>query len=232
MTRISLDTTHNGLPFAMERIKQLPNGSIVQLYDTGSPGIIATAEDINSVRTLPNIAHVVMIDQGFTGSPNMNAVVRDCENGAWTVQNAVDKKGWNVARPTLYLGFPDNAQQAFDLGWRGDVILVMAQDMAPSAPPLVPNGINVIAIQWNFKNPNWDEEVVFDDFWPEAKVTVPNNDPTPDTDTPKITDQTGWKWCNKCGALFYSLGKSVCPVGGEHDGSQSGEYVLESIVVN
>lgn len=42
--------------------------------------------------------------------------------------------------------------------------------------------------------------------------------------------QRGWRWCNRCQALFYSeLGAGVCPAGGGHDGGGSGKYQLASI---
>ncbi|MBL9103814.1 MAG: hypothetical protein JNL82_22915 [Myxococcales bacterium] len=41
--------------------------------------------------------------------------------------------------------------------------------------------------------------------------------------------QRGWRWCNKCQALFYcELGAGACPTGGGHDGGGSGKYQLTS----
>jgi hypothetical protein len=40
--------------------------------------------------------------------------------------------------------------------------------------------------------------------------------------------QEGWRWCRKCGVMFYavaSAGKGVCPAGGAHDDSASGHYL-------
>lgn len=169
MTRQMIDVTHSGLPGAINAIRQMPNGSLVALYDTGSPDIRSIASDIAE---LPTVDHVVMIDQGFTGSPNLSANVRDCENGAWSLSKAVNKAGWNVPRPTLYLGFPDTAQQAHDLGWRGDVWLVAPSRTAPVSPPQVPAGLNVVAVQWGFEG-GYDRSVVFDDTWPTGKTPPP-----------------------------------------------------------
>jgi hypothetical protein len=33
-----------------------------------------------------------------------------------------------------------------------------------------------------------------------------------------------WRWCQKCQGLFFSAHPSVCPAGGAHDGSASGQY--------
>jgi hypothetical protein len=194
-----IDTTHAGLPSTLATIKALPSGSLVGLYDTGSSNILATAADIASI---PSIDHVVMIDQGFTGSPNLKATVRDCENGAWLVSKAVNKAGWNVPRPTLYLGFPDTAQQAFDAGWRGDVWLVHSSSTPPTSPPVVPAGLNVVAVQWNFGNPNFDVSIVFDDTWPNAKTPA---------DPPGIT----------VGSIpNFWTGKGVCIVRGSAPGDE------------
>ena len=38
--------------------------------------------------------------------------------------------------------------------------------------------------------------------------------------------QPGWRWCNKCGGLFFSGASGKCSAGGIHDGSKSGKYVL------
>lgn len=172
MTRQMIDTTHNGLPASLEAIRALPADSIVAGYNTGTPDIVWTPADLAMI---PADLTVTMIDQGYPGnSPNYSANERDCENGAWTIEDAVNKDHWNVVRPCLYLGFPNTFQEAYDAGWRGDVRLVQASSSAPSSPPTVPKGINVIAIQWNFSNPNYDGSVVFDPYWPkEAPVTTP-----------------------------------------------------------
>lgn len=174
MTRVMIDTTHNGLAAALPVIKTLPAGNLVALYDTGTPGIPASPGDIAEI---PSNLVKVFIDQGFTGSPNMSATVRDCENGAWSISNAVNKTGWNVDRPTLYLGFPDTAIQAAQAGWKGDVWLVHSASAPPTTPPMVPSGLNVVGVQWNFQNLNFDVTIVFDPTWP-AKAAVPVTPPT------------------------------------------------------
>lgn len=42
--------------------------------------------------------------------------------------------------------------------------------------------------------------------------------------------QSQWSWCQKCQGLCYGpqLGSSVCPAGGQHDGSASGNYTLDT----
>lgn len=186
MPRVMIDTTHNGFPQALPHITNLPAGNIVALYDTGSPNIAATPADIAAV---PARLEKVFIDQGFTGSPNLKADVRDVEQGAWTVQAAVNKTGWNVARPTLYVGFPDTVQEVFNAGWRGDVWLVHQSPTPPTSPPIVPAGINVVAVQWNFTNPNFDESVVFDSSWHSGVIM-----PVPQVPPGPWKDAAAWNW--------------------------------------
>lgn len=220
MTRVMIDTTHSGFPAALPHLNNLPAGNVVGLYDTGSPNIAATPADIAAV---PTQLHTAFIDQGFTGSPNLHANVRDCEQGGWVVSQAVKKTGWNVDRPTLYLGFPDTAKEAADNGWKGDVWLVQSSNVAPTAPPAVPAGLNVVAVQWNFTNPAFDESVIFDPTWPLKASTPP---------PPHTIQQDRWRYCHKCQGLFYGplQSSSHCPAGGIHDGAQSGNYVLTDIV--
>lgn len=157
-----IDTTHDGLPGAMAAIRALPAGDLFAMYDTGSGDIAGTAADWAQIPA--GLGHVT-IDQGFTGSPNMAATVRDCEDGAWTLSRAVDRTGWNVPRPTLYLGYPDTAQAAWDAGWRGDVWIAGPQNSAPAVPPAMPPGITCVAQQWAYPG-DWDVSAVFDASWP------------------------------------------------------------------
>lgn len=221
-----IDVTHSGLPAAMPAIKELVAGDLVALYCTGTPDIVATQSDKDSI---PSHLTVVTIDQGFPGnSPNLTANERDCETGAWTLAQAVDKTGWNVTRPSLYLGFPNTFQEAYDAGWRGDVRLVMSSDSAPTAAPAVPDGITVTGIQWNFQNSNFDVSEMFDPYWPKEKPVTqpPATDPTP---LPSV--QSNWAYCAKCQGLFYKPqeAKSVCPAGGQHDGSDSYDYLMVNL---
>jgi hypothetical protein len=159
MTRTMLDCTHaNAATVPLDGIQ------LAALYDTGSPGIAAAPADV--ARFVNNRIPVVFIDQGYTGSPNLNAAVRDCETGAWTLPRAVDKTGWNVQRPTLYLGYPDTMQLAHDAGWRGDVWLELPGWTRPYPPESMP-GINIVAVQHTYL-PGYDLSTVYDPAWPLA----------------------------------------------------------------
>ena len=42
--------------------------------------------------------------------------------------------------------------------------------------------------------------------------------------------QANWKWCQRCQSLAYAdVGNGVCPAGGEHDLSNSSNYVLNYV---
>ena len=45
-----------------------------------------------------------------------------------------------------------------------------------------------------------------------------------------FTGQNDWRWCRKCEGCFYGpqAAQSTCPAGGNHDGSASGDYVLDN----
>lgn len=38
--------------------------------------------------------------------------------------------------------------------------------------------------------------------------------------------QVGWRWCQKCQSLFFSVNESICPARGTHDGRRSSRYAL------
>jgi hypothetical protein len=154
-----LDCTHaNAATVPLDGIQ------LAALYDTGSPDIAATPADV--ARFVNARIPVVFIDQGYTGSPNLNATVRDCETGAWTLDRAVDRTGWNVQRPTLYLGYPDTVQAAYEAGWRGDVWLA-DEGWNSGSPPTAPAGISVVAVQ-NLYLTGYDLSTVYDPAWPLA----------------------------------------------------------------
>jgi hypothetical protein len=166
MTRMMGDATHADVPELAAIRGQL---QLVAGYDTGSPDIAWTAADW---ALFPGIPHVT-IDQGFTGSPNLSATVRDVEFGAWQPAQAVNRAGWNVPRPTIYCTIGEagyNLAAVLADGWRGDLWLAIAGwqqgDPLPAAP-----GCTIVAVQNNYSNPAYDLSDVLDPAWP-AKETV------------------------------------------------------------
>lgn len=161
MTRNMADATHSGVP-ALTSVRGF---QLVAGYDTGTPDIDWTDSDW---ALFPGIPHVT-IDQGFTGSPRPEAIVRDCERGAWTLAEAIAAP-WTAERRTLYVGYPYTAAEAVSAGWRGDLWLVAPGWMG--APPTVP-GCNVVAVQ-NWFLGSYDLSIVYDDSWPGGPAPVPS----------------------------------------------------------
>jgi hypothetical protein len=182
-------------------------------YVTGSPDILWTAADWARF-TVPSVT----IDQG-NGGPVPSADVRDVETGAWTAATAVDLTDWTTARPTIYCSLSVLPQLAA-AGWQGDVWVADWILIPPPAPPPMPAGMTCVAVQYSDQGGGgtYDLSVVFDPYWPlEAPVAVP-----------AVIAQPAWAWCKKCQGLFYGPNQvgSVCPAGGPHDGSGSGNFAM------
>lgn len=186
-----------------------PNPAMIAWYGTGSPDIAWTPGDL---ALFPN-ALKVEIDQGFTGSPVLTAIVRDIELGAWTVSNAVNRTGWNVPRPTQYCD-RNTIPSLLSAGWKGDIWLAWPGWTPTVSLPSTP-GCNIVAVQDQFDS-LWDHSTVLDPTWPNLPGI------------PAPIQQNNWKWCRKCQGLNYdpNVLHSVCPAGGMHDNSRSGNYSL------
>jgi hypothetical protein len=162
------DATHDNVP----ELAKVPGLQLVAGYDTGSPSIDWTSADW---ARFPGVPHVT-IDQGFTGSPNLAANVRDVEPGAWAPGQAVDRSGWNVPRPTIYCNQSTLPSVLAD-GWKGDLWLAIPGHTGP--PPAVRDCV-VVAIQDDYNNPAYDLSTVYDPYWPlETKamnnvIQIPN----------------------------------------------------------
>lgn len=154
-TRIAYDTI-GGNAFWVK--KHLADPDIMFFYGTGSPNVQWTKSEIS----LFPPAIMVEIDQGGMGTPKLDAVVRDIENGAWTPGAAVDKTGWNVERPTLYC-VRDTLPQVVADKWQGDVWLAWP-GWKGEALPRYP-GITFVAVQSGFFA-NYDSSVIIDPYWP------------------------------------------------------------------
>ena len=50
----------------------------------------------------------------------------------------------------------------------------------------------------------------------------------PATEIAALPSQSGWRWCQKCQGMFYSLNpdQGPCPASGRHDASHSGAYLM------
>jgi hypothetical protein len=170
MTRVMYDAIHVNVPAI-----PLVNDELVAGYVTGTADVIWTPADW---ARFPGNSHVT-IDQGANGAPALAANVVDFESGAYTPAQADSRmKSATSSRPTIYAAPDTLTQIAAATDWRGDVWVPHSEDGPPDAGTFpVPDGFNLIGIQWNFTHNNYDESVVYDDYWPEkAPVTTP--DPT------------------------------------------------------
>lgn len=78
----------------------------------------------------------------------------------------------------------------------------------------------IIGVQYLFAGP-FDVSVVSASWLSNVSLEQPPPPPAGGT-------QSGWRYCNKCKALFYGpdIAISVCAVGGHHDGSKSHNYTI------
>lgn len=201
MNRAMIDVTHANLPSVLPI---LPNFDLAAIYGTGSSSIEETTADIAMIRgTKFGDRPLVMIDQGFTGSPQPLDTVRDVEIGAWTPQAAVNMSDWKAASPTIYCT-RDTIGPLASAGWHGNVWLADPL-FAGSTPPVLPNGMTCVAVQNTFTL-TYDGSIVFDENWPGLPPTAPSN------------PQPGWRFCDQCKGLFWGPAAQVssCPKGGHH----------------
>lgn len=100
--------------------------------------------------------------------------------------------------------------------WIADFSLTQSQATALIGTLI--DGFPVIGVQFH-NEPEFDISVVSIAWLSEVSVT------TPPVINPGI--QPNWHHCDKCQSLFYFPGEanSVCPAGGQHDGSKSHNYV-------
>jgi hypothetical protein len=163
-----VDCTHANIPNV-----NLSAFDIVAFYVTGSPDVKWTPADI---ALIPPSKTQITIDQGFTGSPIANAIVRDVEPNAWTALHAIQDKPWTPARPTIYSDEVDSVSVVND-GWTGDFWLAFEFAAAPTHDLVIARfphlkAVNLVGVQWKFTATH-DESVVFDNTWPNAKAVDP-----------------------------------------------------------
>jgi hypothetical protein len=212
----------------------IPASVLAAGYDTGSSGIAWTPAQF-AARKLPYPA--IHIDQDPNAS-DPTADILDVEARAATPQETV---GWlQRARadyladrrpgqrwPGIYcsmntidpvVGYLTAAKLTDVPFWTAQpglgVTAAIARVLSATGPyPCV--GVQYefgTAVDYNVFSLNWVTQV--------SGVKVPT------TGT-----QVGWRWCHKCQGLFYgpNVKKSVCPAGGAHDSTGSGNYELTDV---
>ena len=210
-----------------------PHGALLAGYLTGSGAVPWTSAQF------ANHPDAIKIDQWPVHTP------------AGTAADWIDVEGQAVPIPDVPARY-DLAVNAYHAGnWPGQrepAIYVEESEETPVANALIAAGITTpvnfvltkpmsrqqaqslldmttgqfpyVGIQYEF-NDLYDVSLVSVE-WLNTRSSKPRaSKPGPGT-------QTGWRFCRKCQGLFWGPGQSIshCPVGAEHDGSQSHEYAL------
>jgi len=215
----------------------IPLDTVLAAYVTGSDGVPWTPAQ------LAKYPNAVLIDQAPANTPaDELADVLDVEKGAATL----DQIGpWVTAATHNYV-------TAARRGQRAPAIYMSVSSVTPVVNALVAAGITkgvnlwvagpmtaaqaqaelnasggpfpIIGIQYEF-GPDHDVSLMSTDWLNEVSGKTPASAPGPGT-------QAGWKFCQKCQGLFWGPGeaRSVCPVGTQHDGSNSHTYSLGYII--
>jgi len=183
--------------------------------------------------------NAIRIDQWPTSTPaGATADLIDVENGAVTIddvpQRVIDAKhSWLNAdrpgqrRPAVYVEQSEvtpvvNALVA--AGLTSNVPLFLTEPMPEHAAIDLVTGASgpfpIVGVQYAFQS-HFDVSVV-------STAWLKDVSKAPGAPTPKPGTQSGWRYCSQCTSLFYGPGvaRSMCPRGGQHDGSQSHDYVL------
>lgn len=146
-------------------------------------------------------------------------------HGAWTSYRAGRRPGQR--KPTIYVEHSELTPVANALNAAGitsGVNLWLSQPMPEHAAlDLLQNAggpFPIVAVQYAFQT-LFDVSLV-------SKTWLEDVSKAPVISQPKPGTQTGWRFCSKCQGLFWGPGesRSMCPRGGQHDGSHSHIYTL------
>lgn len=211
----------------------VPPGVLMAGYVTGSGDVPWTPAQF--------AAHpgAIQIDQSPTDTPadetadmidveDQAATIADVPiwvHGAWTSYRAGRRPGQRT--PTAYVEESELTPVANALNAAGitsGVNLFLSKPMPEHAARdmLASTGgpFPLVGIQYEFGQ-DYDVSLVSTGWLNNVSHTAPPPGPKPGT-------QTGWRFCIKCQGLFWGPGESqsMCPRGGQHDGSHSHEYTL------
>jgi hypothetical protein len=211
----------------------IPPGVLMAGYVTGSGDVPWSAAQFAEHPT------AIRIDQSPTDTPaDETADMIDVEpqagtiadvpawvHGAWTSYQTGRRPGQRT--PTVYVEESELTPVANTLeaaGITSGVNLFLSEPMPEKAAIEMLSNTGgpfpLVGIQYEFGTDH-DVSVVSTGWLNNVSHTAPVPAPKPGT-------QTGWRFCSQCQGLFWGPGKakSVCPRGGEHNGSESHEYTL------
>lgn len=211
----------------------VPAGVLMAAYITGSGDVPWSAAQ------LAGHPRAVRIDQSPIDTPaDELADVIDMENRAATLEDLppwvhAARTNYDLAirpgqrRPAVYCSRSNVTPVANTLiaaGITGNVHLWVAEQMtAKQAASVLAGGggpFPIIGVQYQF-NDTYDVSLFSSEWLNTVSARPPATAPKPGM-------QTGWRFCSKCQGLFWGPGeaRSMCPRGGQHDGSHSHEYTL------
>jgi hypothetical protein len=211
----------------------IPKDALMAGYLTGSGAVPWTAEEF------ANHPDAIKIDQWPIHTPaGTGADWIDVENQAVPIADVPERYRLALAayhagtwpgqrEPAIYVEESEMTPVANTLtraGISGGANLVLTHPMTREAAQHLLDTTSgpfpFVAIQYEF-NDLYDVSLASVE-WLNTRSTKPR------ASKPGPGLQAGWRFCRKCQGLFWGPGQSVsrCPVGAEHDGSQSHEYTL------
>jgi hypothetical protein len=211
----------------------VPAGVLMAAYVTGEAGVPWSAAQLAAH---PN---AIRIDQSPIDTPaDELADVIDMEARAATLGDLAEwvhaaRLNYDTARrpgqrrPCIYMSRSNVTPVANTLvaaGITDGVYLWVAEGMtakqATSELNTAGGPFPIVGVQYQF-NDDYDVSLFSTQWLNDVSAKPPAAPPKPGT-------QTGWRFCSKCQGLFWGPGeaRSMCPRGGQHDGSHSHEYTL------
>jgi hypothetical protein len=166
----------------------------------------------------PRDARQVLTIDNTAGAVHADCDILDVETGAATF---ADVPGWlsrcTAPYPTIYCSLSNTSSVFSAAGsqsrhWYLWVARYLATP-APVVPPVpgLPSGCTVIGCQYEAAGA-YDLSIITDDNWyPEADVET-------------VSVQNGWRWCEKCGAMYFPGPANACAGGGQHEPGPSFDY--------
>lgn len=233
--------TTGGFVFAVDvtaaNYSTRPVGSKLCLYSTGSPDIVATA----AMRTANPDA--VIIDQTpVSGVWDATADVDDYETGAVSLTELAPRAKLRMAsfkagtrpgqrEPAVYASQSNitTVVNALISGGVTSGVGLWVADWSWTEQQAITDVLSasgpfpIVGVQYT--NAGTFDRNVFSSSWWSNRSGQPV---TPVTVPPANITQSSWRWCHKCQGLFWGhqMAVSVCPAGGTHDDTGSGDYSL------
>lgn len=211
----------------------IPPGVLMAGYITGSGPVPWTAAQFAAHPTAIRIDQSP-VDTPFDETADMIDVepqagtvpgVPEWVHGAWTSYRTGQRPGQRT--PTVYVFQSELTPVANTLdaaGITSGVNFYLSEPMPEhAAMSLLENAggpFPLVGVQYEF-NDNYDVSLVSTGWLNNVSANAPAPAPKPGT-------QSGWRYCSKCKGLFYGPEEAAshCPVGAQHNGSQSHSYNL------